>query len=333
MYNLAMNMSSDYEASHEGQKLVLIDDPVTADQVLRTTFLKPLNTQALINEIYQREEEKIRQYAKDHPYLALVLRKEKEPAKPGLVSPVIVATTSNNKRQIIEAVATKLELDIQQVTEDQLGSEKKLSKTLKPLKGDERIYYAIDLAEMKIYEPSKHYLDNPIITMDTVVIDEKGNVLEKPSGSDNYQQAKEMISTISGQTISIVTGLALVDRLPSGQRMIIREGIVVTMKVRLFSPSEIEYYLKVMKGNIKDIAGAIDFSSSIGKNFIDGSIPLKVRSIILSGKSVLGSSDVELSKSATSVLDSYFIGAPIHPIEAMLTQLKQMHQDLSSHNP
>ena len=93
------------------------------------------------------------------------------------------------------------------------------------------------LALSKAMEVSTKIKEGLVIGADTIVVFEN-EILGKPS---NEEEAKRMLTILSGQTHQVLTGIAVID-VDSGQRKVTHEKTKV--EFRLINVQEIENYIK-----------------------------------------------------------------------------------------
>jgi septum formation protein len=130
------------------------------------------------------------------------------------------------------------------------------------LKGKDMAEY---LAKSKALQISKEEINNDeiLITADTIVWF-KDKVLDKPDG---YEEAFEVLKTISGNTHEVITGICLLSR--NGMHTF-SETTKVTFGI--LSVEDIKYYIKEYKPYDKAGAyGIQEWIGLIGNSHIDGS--------------------------------------------------------------
>ena len=109
------------------------------------------------------------------------------------------------------------------------------------------------LAEKKNRVYRNHFGDEVVITADTTVVS-TGQLMEKPTDASD---ARQMIKSLSGQSHSVITGVAISDRL---KQVSFDDETVVIFKT--FSENEIAYYVENFKPF--DKAGAYGIQEWIG---------------------------------------------------------------------
>ncbi len=191
-------------------------------------------------------------------------------------------------------------------------------------RGENPELYSFDLVLSKLTNiPVGDY---PVIATDTTVIDQKGNVIEKP---EHKAAAGALIESMLGSRIKTVTAIGLIANNSNNQKIVIREGVEVSLKTKRLSGNEIEEYIEGNLDELLQISGGIDFAGT-GQIFIDESEPIIVTGIDFGkkvlGESTLGKKEVKLTKSAIGAITTYFIGAPKHPINAILSLGQKTHQ-------
>jgi septum formation protein len=119
------------------------------------------------------------------------------------------------------------------------------------------------LAEKKAQELVSKITDQLVIASDTVVI-LKGGILNKPA---DRTDAIKMLSSLSGQTHVVVTGVCILDK---KKKVLFDDRTEVTFKE--LSKAEIEFYIDTCKPFDKAGAyGAQDWLGMVGVEKINGS--------------------------------------------------------------
>ena len=147
---------------------------------------------------------------------------------------IILASTSPRRRELLE----KLGLPFIVVASDYVED---MAVALSPHK------LAQFLALGKATAVAKNYSDGIVIAADTFVL-LAGKVLGKPYTAG---EAHVMLKRISGSTLSIITGFAVID---SRSKTVIKNAVATKIYMRQFSASEIQNYIKT--GEPLDKAGA-----------------------------------------------------------------------------
>ena len=109
------------------------------------------------------------------------------------------------------------------------------------------------LAEKKNRVYRNHFEDEVVITADTTVVS-TGQLMEKPTDASD---ARQMIKSLSGQSHSVITGVAISDRI---RHFSFDDETVVIFKT--FSENEIAFYVENFKPF--DKAGAYGIQEWIG---------------------------------------------------------------------
>lgn len=139
--------------------------------------------------------------------------------------PLLLASSSPYRRQLM----TRLGLEFESASPDIDES---------PADGEGPEHLAVRLAEQKAEALAPHYSGFWIIGSDQVACLEDGTLLGKPG---RHQRAVDQLTRSSGQTVSFMTGLALLDA-GSGARQSHCE--VFRAHFRQLSMAEIENYLQ-----------------------------------------------------------------------------------------
>ncbi|MEX0621647.1 MAG: Maf family protein [Candidatus Woykebacteria bacterium] len=297
----------------------VISSPELADNKLAGMWSGQIDIERLKSQFKSRAEKQIIETAQEDPFLGSVT----SPTGNVEVEPfdrIILATSSPIKQTIAAEVAEETGVNIQPTLQTEITTENKLKEFLVGAQTGPEIK-AIDIAELK--PPELPDQKAPVLSMDTIVISSYNRVLEKP---EDQEQAADMLRSMSGQNIRIVTALVMQYNLPSGKRLTLREGVEIGLKLRRLPDEEIKEYCETQKDRMLKIAGAIDFASNEGRNLIDDTEEIVVKSVQLPGISGITPQNLRLSVSAIQALDTYFRGAPKHPIRFLIEELKQISE-------
>lgn len=160
---------------------------------------------------------------------------------------IILASRSPRRQHLLRQIGLKFKIQ-----ESNVEEEFDLSKTPQD--------NVLILSMKKAKEVAKSIDDGIVIGADTIVVlDNK--ILGKPS---DFEQACEMLKTLSGRTHEVYTGFALVDR-PSD--LFISDYEVTKVKFRELSGDEIIEYVK--SDSPMDKAGAYGIQDDYGAVFVE----------------------------------------------------------------
>lgn len=150
------------------------------------------------------------------------------------VSPIVLASSSPRRKDLLELIGLTFQIEPADVDEHWEGEL------------DPRVY-AETLARRKAQFVAKRYTEGLVIGADTVVyIDDE--ILTKPA---NKAEAHAMLHRLSGRTHTVVSGLAVVE---SGSQRTVSCYEQTHVTFRTLSSAEIERY--VATGEPMDKAGA-----------------------------------------------------------------------------
>lgn len=147
---------------------------------------------------------------------------------------IILASKSPRRRFLLEQIGLTFAVDPS-------GVEEKTDYSLPPSE------VAVNLSLQKAQAVAERYPDALIIAADTLVVF-KGNILGKPK---DEQEAREVLSELSGAGHVVITGLSLVD---SRTGKTIYDHSETKVYFRYLSPREIDAY--VATGEPLDKAGS-----------------------------------------------------------------------------
>lgn len=119
--------------------------------------------------------------------------------------------------------------------------------------------FAANLAELKALEVAIRN-DGIIIAADTIVVFQ-GKILGKPNSETD---ARRMLSTLSGNTHKVYTGLVILD---TSNNKLFKSFEVTSVKFRKLSAEEISFYVK--SGSPMDKAGAYGIQDDFGSTFVE----------------------------------------------------------------
>ena len=119
--------------------------------------------------------------------------------------------------------------------------------------------FAANLAELKALEVAIRN-DGIIIAADTIVVFQ-GKILGKPNSETD---ARRMLSTLSGNTHKVYTGLVILD---TSNNKLFKSFEVTSVKFRKLSAKEISFYVK--SGSPMDKAGAYGIQDDFGSTFVE----------------------------------------------------------------
>ncbi|HEX7456710.1 MAG TPA: Maf family protein [Candidatus Nanoarchaeia archaeon] len=240
----------------------IIKSPQEAEGELERIWSGDIDIDSLKRQFQLQEERKTKEYARDHPFLGSI-SKEWGEAKVEPFDSVVLATSSRKKQGIVAKIAQETGVDIQPTLQTELVSEGSLKKLIRDLETEPEIR-AIDLAELK--ELGTPHSEKPVLSMDTVVIDQKGRIVDKPTDKES---AFLIISSLSSQSIKVVNGLTLHYRTSDGRVLLLRDGVEIRLKLKNLSNHEVSRYIETQRESVQQIVGGIDFSSDMGRDLID----------------------------------------------------------------
>ena len=108
----------------------------------------------------------------------------------------ILASKSPRRKEILNKINFKFKIVPSTIDESQVSTK------MNP------IDYCTKLAELKAQDVSNQYHDYTVIGADTIVVI-KNTILNKPN---NYNEAFDMLKTLSNNTHEVITGVALKNR-------------------------------------------------------------------------------------------------------------------------
>lgn len=160
---------------------------------------------------------------------------------------IILASASERRADILKMSGLSFDVQASEFEED-------LTQKVPPRR------LAEELALGKALSVAPHHEDAVIIGADTFIVFGK-KVLGKPG---TYQNAAEMLRTLSGKKHLVLTGYAIVDT-KSGKK---KSGVVETsVWFRKLSPREIESYVRYGKPDPRGLAGAYAIQAG-GASFV-----------------------------------------------------------------
>lgn len=253
---------------------------------------------------------------------------------------LIVASTSETKRQIVrEAVAAeKLSIDEASLDDVFPDEEEESHRILRKLIQERRDYeeggvpmeptiryftpalYALDIAEEKMRNvAARHKNENiPILACDVVVLEGK-RILEKPR---DKEEAIQMLKSLSGKTVEISFGATLLAPSTMGE-IVIKEAGRLRVHLRNFGDKEIEQYLGAVGNDCLTIAGSIDYAHPVARVFLDDSAPISVEIIEdLRTGSAVGVRSLAFSSVLLEKMKDYVTGVPREMIREIVAEGK-----------
>jgi septum formation protein len=299
----------------------IITSSQEAENELERIWSGDIDIDSLKRQFQLQKDRQTRENARERPFLGAIYRERGE-AKVEPFDSVVLATSSPKKQDIVAQIAQESGVDIQPILQTELISEDELKGLIQNLETEPEVK-AIDLAELK--ESGVPRSEKPVLSMDTVVVDQNGKILDKPT---NKESAFSTISSLSGQNIKVVNGLTLHCRTSDGRVLLLREGVEIGLKLRNLSNHEVSQYIEAQGESTQQIAGGVDFSNEKGRDFIDDSETVVVNPIRLAGVTAVEQEPTHVSKSALSALNSYFLGAPKQPIKYLLNQARRISENL-----
>jgi len=156
---------------------------------------------------------------------------------------IILASASPRRAELLDLIGLPFERVVSRVDEGDLVE--KMCKT-SPAALDPS-HYVLELSRRKAEEVARRVGSGLVLGVDTVVV-LNGQILGKPR---DPQEAKEMLSRLSGRTHKVITGLALVE---SNTGRYISDFVSTAVVMRSLSRDQIEGY--VATGEPLDKAGA-----------------------------------------------------------------------------
>ncbi len=151
------------------------------------------------------------------------------------VVPLVLASASSRRRNLLESLGISIKIMPSSVDENTSSCSSPVNLVKK-------------LAEQKAMDVFSRVRDLPVLAADTVVVF-NNEILGKPRDCDD---AIRILSALSGNTHSVLTGVSLVN--PSPFIRIYTWSCETLVSFRNISPEEIEAY--VMTGEPMDKAGA-----------------------------------------------------------------------------
>jgi septum formation protein len=148
---------------------------------------------------------------------------------------VVLASASPRRREILEALGCRVEVDPSGAPEPERAP------------GELAARYAVRLARLKLEAVTPRHRAGIAVAADTIVVAGR-RLLGKPSGE---REARAMLRVLGGRWHEVVTGLAVAD-LESGRRA--ASSALSRVRFRRLEPGEIEWY--VATGEHRDKAGA-----------------------------------------------------------------------------
>ena len=165
---------------------------------------------------------------------------------------LVFASNSPRRKELL----SKFDIDIK--FDSHLFDEVSIKKNINPYN------YCQLIAEGKSYSLVDKYPNIPIISADTIVVSSDNKIFEKPKKN---QEAFDMLSTLSGNTHKVLTGINIL-YLAGDVNFTFAEETLVTFNQ--LDPIEISYYIEKYKPFDKAGSYGIQDFSSIFVNSIEG---------------------------------------------------------------
>ncbi len=146
----------------------------------------------------------------------------------------MLASASPRRKQIFALTGLKFEIDPSEYEED-------LSLNLPPKE------LVIQMSQGKAKQVAKHHQNAIVIGADTVIV-YQGEIIGKPQ---TQSRAKQILSKLSGQSHSVITGFTIID---TANNQTVAQAIETRVTFKQLSPEEIISYVE--SGEPLDKAGA-----------------------------------------------------------------------------
>lgn len=247
----------------------------------------------------------------DHLYLAASLSHQiPVPFTEEHITAIIGVTEAPRKQQVLRDLATELGLSISFTT-----SRTDESVIHKWRRNDPD--YPTDYAQrVAVAKHSTQRTRTASIALDTVSMNDFP--IEKPL---NAIEAKNYILSLRNRSFTSNTGISFFVPTRSGRFISLAQHVWVKLQARDFTVAEAEDYVATYQPNILKIAGGVDLSHALARElFLKQDTP-----VIVSVTGSWGSRNITIEYSEIAALDSYFFGAPIHPIRALLAVLPALY--------
>lgn len=147
---------------------------------------------------------------------------------------IVLASASPRRKQIFALTGLKFEIDPSEYEED-------LSLNLPPKE------LVIQMSQGKAKQVAKHHQNAIVIGADTVIV-YQGEIIGKPQ---TQSRAKQILSKLSGQSHSVITGFTIID---TANNQTVAQAIETRVTFKQLSPEEIISYVE--SGEPLDKAGA-----------------------------------------------------------------------------
>jgi septum formation protein len=161
---------------------------------------------------------------------------------------IILASKSPRRRQLLEWAEIPFDVMVKDTDE--------MYPAFLPIE-DVPVYIAKNKA-LAVKAELSH--DRLILAADTIVVFQ-GKILGKPNSETD---ARRMLSTLSGNTHKVYTGLVILD---TSNNKLFKSFEVTSVKFRKLSAKEISFYVK--SGSPMDKAGAYGIQDDFGSTFVE----------------------------------------------------------------
>jgi len=166
------------------------------------------------------------------------------------------------------------------------------------------------------------YKNEAIFSSDIVVLCDN-KVLEKPEDQD---QALKILRDLSGREVKVALGMTVLTPTSFGQKVLLKEGAYLTIKLRDFSESEAEQYFRgVKKENCLNVVGALDYANPLSRDLVSDR-PIKLEVLEFGRKGGEAPKEVFISPDILSQLKDYFMGVPSELTQEMLKRVKLLRK-------
>jgi predicted house-cleaning NTP pyrophosphatase (Maf/HAM1 superfamily) len=242
------------------------------------------------------------------------------------VGHVLLASNSSSKLHLVKHATLGLDVPIIANHDPETIQEEEYKEQLELFRSTSRSY-PVHMSGLKIGP----FLDQPypILGLDSIV--QKGR--EKYEKPTDLTQAHKMITTLSGQRLNVIVGLTLGLTTLSEDQIGWQGSVITSFNLKNLTSDQIKTYVNQHQDEILNICGGINYATDTGKNLIDPSQPVIVRPFEYGNDytdrtNFIYSDFVQLGLEALKVLDSYFLGAPLHPLRSMFSKIPLAYKTL-----
>lgn len=242
---------------------------------------------------------------------------------------LLIVSGSATKREAVEEAVEGMQIDVSGIAEGSLDEEEQKSHaSLRKMmqenedrrRGREAIpsirtytpdFYTVDVAEDKARAVAGTHPRNALFASDVVALN-GADILEKTKSAD---EARAVLAQISGKEIRVSSGSVLIATIPSGETILTREGVVMHIMLREFSPEDVDRYLREREG-YQSVAGVIDYAHPAAQRLI-AQKPIRIEKLAIEGGEPFGG-EAYIDPTLLPHMRDYCIGMPKEMIREMV---------------